>query len=102
MGYFVKISKEGKRHDNVRKSYEEKCPLTASESEELLNSNHIKYKCVWIMMTSMSFFNYFSHVLQSEYGEELSVREFREVMKDVLKAGGIMEVHNEVNNEWRE
>ena len=30
----------------------------------------------------------------------MSVREFREVMKDVLKAGGIMEVHNEVNNEW--
>ena len=33
---------EGKRHDNVRKGYEEKCPLTASESEELLSSNHIK------------------------------------------------------------
>ena len=42
VGYFVKISKEGKRHDNVRKEYEEKCPLTASESEELLSSNHIK------------------------------------------------------------
>jgi len=42
VGYFVKISKEGKRHDNVRKGYEEKCPLTASESEELLSSNHIK------------------------------------------------------------
>lgn len=41
-GLFVKISKEGKRHDNVRKGYEEKCPLTASESEELLSSNHIK------------------------------------------------------------
>ena len=26
----------------VRKGYEEKCPLTASESEELLSSNHIK------------------------------------------------------------
>lgn len=47
-------------------------------------------------MNSMSFFNYLSHVLQSEYGEEMSVGEFREVMKDVLKAGGIEEVKNEV------
>ena len=48
----------------------------------------------------MSFFNYLSHVLQSEYGEELSVGEFREVMKDVLKAGGITEVKNEVRMKY--
>ena len=50
VGYFVKISKEGKRHDRVRKEYESKCPLTASESEELLSSNHIKY-CECIELT---------------------------------------------------
>ena len=50
VGYFVKISKEGKRHDRVRKEYESKCPLTASESEELLSSNHIKYcECIELM-----------------------------------------------------
>lgn len=42
IGYFVKISKEGKRHDRVREAYENSCPLTAEESQELSSENNIK------------------------------------------------------------
>ena len=42
IGYFVKISKEGKRHDRVQEAYEKKCPLTAEESQELCSENNIK------------------------------------------------------------
>lgn len=39
-------------------------------------------------------------MLRSEYGEELSIREFREVMKEILKAGGIERIENEVSDCW--
>ena len=42
IGYFVKISKEGKRLDRVKEEYREKCPLTAEESQELVSENNIK------------------------------------------------------------
>ena len=41
IGYFVKIFKEGKRHDSVRDDYNAHCPLTPEESRELANSNNI-------------------------------------------------------------
>ena len=42
IGYFVKISKEGKRRDRVTDKYEEECPLTAEESNLLSSANNIK------------------------------------------------------------
>lgn len=41
IGYFVKIFKEGKRHDRVRDDYIAHCPLTPDESMELAESNNI-------------------------------------------------------------
>lgn len=49
IGYFVKISKEGKRHDRVKECYESGCPLTAVESQELVNENNVKYVLVCVV-----------------------------------------------------
>ena len=42
VGYFIKLSKDGKRMDNVKNEYLSHCPLTASESRDLGYYNNIK------------------------------------------------------------
>lgn len=42
VGYFIKLSKDGKRMDTVKNEYLSHCPLTASESRDLGYYNNIK------------------------------------------------------------
>jgi hypothetical protein len=49
VGYFVKISKEGKRLDRVKDAYNDKCPLSADESQELSSKNNVKYIYLYIV-----------------------------------------------------
>lgn len=49
------------------------------------------------MNSSLSFFNFLWHHLKNEYPEEMTVAEFREVMHEVLKGGGIPRIEHEVN-----
>ena len=46
--------------------------------------------------SSLTFFNYLSHVLKKEYPSEMTVAEFVEVMTDILQAGGIDHIEYDV------
>lgn len=48
------------------------------------------------MIYSLSFFNFLWHHLKTEYPEEMTVGEFREVMHEVLTGGGIPRIEHEV------
>ena len=50
----------------------------------------------FVIVDSLTFFNYLSHVLKKEYPSEMTVSEFVEVMIDILQAGGIDHIEYDV------